>query len=629
MRNNLFPRSAWEHNFQPLLRRQQANDAARRRAFPRRAWERGNSRRVSATRPSHRRGGVYIAVLGTSLIVSVLALSAILLQRVQNRMLAAAADIEQARLNAQTAVDLGLLMIKQDDQWRDHHADGEWFADRATGAGTCSLEVVDPADGDLDDSARDPVILVGIGRSGNAEQRVSLTVDPVPEPLGCLRSAVAAGGSIQLSNDVLRASEKITANSVSASSSLVEGNVEAASISGSTYLGTTTQIAAADLPAMPDWDTLVSDYQSIGTEIPVASLATATTNLCLNSGFELSTTGWTGEPPESAVGTATISQSSSQKHTGTYGLRVRNRDYVQSGACYRIDSVVKPNQQYTAEIWVYNPKSYWNPFRLTLYTKGTTDGSYDAASGSEVWVGPYTWAKVSGTLTAPSWTGDLLYAFVKIAGTSSGGTDEFYTDDCDIREVSTGLYIYRKVLSPSTNPFSGGTNPRGVYWIDCGGNRITIERSRILGTLVLLNPGSGSSVGSGPIHWSPALPGYPALVVDGDFTIAATDRVLSETENQLSYNPPGTPHEQFGVDYDLFDIYPSEINGLVVVADDFSFRNSARICGQLIVGDDIDSSSGSLDIDYRPDSLLNPPPGFTTPFGCISRPGSTTKVVSP
>ena len=103
---------------------------------------------------------------------------------------------------------------------------------------------------------------------------------------------------------------------------------------------------------------------------------------------------------------------------------------------------------------------------------------------------------------------------------TSGTKDDFYTDDCDIREVSTGRYIYRKVLGPSVNPFGVGTNAHGVYWIDCAGNRITIERSRIRGTLVLINPGSGSSVGSGPINWSPAVPGYPALVVNGDFTLS-------------------------------------------------------------------------------------------------------------
>ena len=57
-------------------------------------------------------------MLGTSLVVSMLALSAMVLQRIQNRTLAAAMDIEQSQLNAQTAVELGLFLMKQDDEWR-------------------------------------------------------------------------------------------------------------------------------------------------------------------------------------------------------------------------------------------------------------------------------------------------------------------------------------------------------------------------------------------------------------------------------------------------------------------------------------------------------------------------------
>ena len=58
-----------------------------------------------------------------------------------------------------------------------------------------------------------------------------------------------------------------------------------------------------------------------------------------------------------------------------------------------------------------------------------------------------------------------------------------------------------------------GTNAQGLYWINCAGNKLVIERSRIKGTLLVLNPGSGSMIGAGPISWSPATPGYPALLV--------------------------------------------------------------------------------------------------------------------
>ena len=560
-------------------------------------------------------------MLGVSLIVSVLAISALVLQRLQNRLLVAASDIEQAQLNAQSAIALGLLTMKQDENWRDGGSDVVWLTT------SCGYQATDPVDGDLADDPDDPVLLVGIGRSGGAVQRISVMVDPRHQPLSCLRMAVAAGDEISLTYDTLRASGTISANTITASSSLVDGDVEAVTISGSTYEDTTTLIAADDLPEMPVWGDLVDAYQNIGTEISITSLPMSTPNLCLNSGFEASTSGWTGDPPESWIETAKIEQKDTVAHSGTYSLKVKDRQEFYSGAMYLIDSFVKPGQQYNIQCWIYNDDWNWRGFRISLYTRGTSDGSYLATSGSDTWIRPRTWTLFSMSMTAIGWSGDLEYAFVKIAG--AGGDDkDFYLDDVDIREVSTGRYIYRQVLSPSVNPF-GSTNSRGVYWIDCGGNRVTIERSRIQGTLVLINPGNGSSVGNGPIHWSPAVPGYPALVVDGDFTFAATDRVLSETENQVNFNPAGAAHDQFGADADLSDIYPSEIQGLVAIDDDFSFANSPRIRGQLIVGDDIKNSSGTLDVGYQPDSLLAPPPGFSDTPTWVRRPGSTTKDVLP
>ena len=127
------------------------------------------------------------------------------------------------------------------------------------------------------------MLLVGIGRSGGAEQHISAMVDPAPAA-----QLSAFGGSgrrrHQLTYDTLRASGNISANSVTASSSLVDGDVEAVIISGSTFDEHDHQIDADELPTMPDWSTLVDEYQNIGTEISIASLPNSTPNLCLNSG---------------------------------------------------------------------------------------------------------------------------------------------------------------------------------------------------------------------------------------------------------------------------------------------------------------------------------------------------------
>jgi hypothetical protein len=273
-------------------------------------------------------------------------------------------------------------------------------------------------------------------------------------------------------------------------------------------------------------------------------------------------------------------------------------------------------------------------FRFSLFTKGV-GASVQTSTGPDTLCVTLFWQHITATLTAPSWNGNLEYAFIKIAGADSSNTSDFYFDDLTIRETTTGRFIYRQVLSPTLNPFGGTTNAEGIYWIDCNNNKIVIERSRILGTLLLLNPGAGSCIANGPINWQPAMAGYPALLVDAsspdnaDFNINATNRALSEKENGVNYNPVGASHEEFGQDSDTNDIYHSSIRGLIAVRDDLSFQNRPLIRGQVLVGDDLTSSSGELEVEYLPDSLLNRPPGFTAPYSYFRRAASVQKAVAP
>src|SRR5882757_9350418 len=132
-----------------------------------------------------RTGGIYIAVLGTALVVALLGMSALIGQRLQNRMIVASSDIRQAQLNANTAIEFGLLAMKQDANWRTTYSNGNWFVNRNTNVGTCTLNVTDPIDANLSNNTDDPVVMLGIGYSGEAVQRVKVTVDPRKEPLTC------------------------------------------------------------------------------------------------------------------------------------------------------------------------------------------------------------------------------------------------------------------------------------------------------------------------------------------------------------------------------------------------------------------------------------------------------------
>src|SRR5215213_6256947 len=118
--------------------------------------------------PLARAGGVYIAVLGSAMIVALLGMCALIGQRIQNRLVVASTDIRQAQLNANTAVELAILAMKQDTNWRTTYTNGNWFTNRSTGIGSCTANVVDPIDANLAGGTDDPVVITGIGYSGGA-----------------------------------------------------------------------------------------------------------------------------------------------------------------------------------------------------------------------------------------------------------------------------------------------------------------------------------------------------------------------------------------------------------------------------------------------------------------------------
>lgn len=580
-----------------------------------------------------RRGAVYIAVLGTALIVALLGLSALIGQRIQNRIVAASADICQARLNAQSAVESALLMMKQDSAWRTNRANGDWFTNRNATSGTYSVNVSDPIDSDLANDEDEPFTVLGVGRRGQAEQRVTATFDPRRQPLSCLRAAIAAGDTIDLNSDTLRTGGLISAATVTASSSLIYGDVEALTVSGSTFSGTTTQIPSSQRPTMPDWNSAFEYYRANGTQLSLGNLPTALPNVGRNVSFDVNIDYWTG----SATGLPIADINRETDFAGHIAcLRVHNRTDRTAGASQYVDHFVKPGASYNITLQVYVNSSWGNTFRVKLCTKGT--GSAQTSTSAVYFFGDSQWHNLTATLTAPSWSGELEYARLTIdTDYYLGSTNSFYIDNLDIRENSSGRFIFRSVLGPGVNTlYSGGpTNPQGLYWIDCSNNRLVIERSRIRGTLLIINPGSGSCIAHGPISWSPAQTGYPALLVaadtltTADFAIEASNRVLSEQENGTNFNPPGASHTDLGEDADMNDSYQSEIRGLVVIGDDLTYANRPLIRGQVLVGDDIRNSSGELEVDFQPDSLLNPPPGFAAPYTYERRPDSVRKAVLP
>jgi hypothetical protein len=267
-----------------------------------------------------------------------------------------------------------------------------------------------------------------------------------------------------------------------------------------------------------------------------------------------------------------------------------------------------------------------NRFKLFMITE-YVDGTYVESSGSTTTISwlANVWTTCTATVTTPNWSEEPANVYVVVnSDHASGSASRFYLDNIHVYENATGRLLYGQALGPTV------ANPNGIYWIDCGGGKLLIERSRILGTLVVLNPGAGSAISNGPIRMAPAKPGYPALMVNGNFAIRSTARQLNEAEYITNFNPSNMPFEfnnslASPTDTGLNDSYPSEIQGLVAVSGDLAFENTPRLRGQVIVGGAV---TGTYSLDYQPYSMINPPPSFYS-YRYDTRPTSVRKVVLP
>ena len=182
-----------------------------------------------------------------------------------------------------------------------------------------------------------------------------------------------------------------------------------------------------------------------------------------------------------------------------------------------------------------------------------------------------------------------------------------------------GNTLQNLLLSPANNPY-GQPDPQGIYVIDCANQAIHVKNMRLVGTLVLLNVPSGSTVEQS-INMAPAVANYPTLLVNGTIQFVQTNTPLSESSLAVNFNPPGTPYG--GVSNStMTDSYPSQIVGLSFISGNLSCNGNVVCSGNLVVGGTL-SVQGSLSVTYDPTWYHKPPPGFyVQPPPMIVSPGT-------
>lgn len=242
-----------------------------------------------------------------------------------------------------------------------------------------------------------------------------------------------------------------------------------------------------------------------------------------------------------------------------------------------------------------------------LRNLGYVNGDVEAASVQTI-------RAINGSVTAPAEPKELPAAglfgeYVRLACVSAAP-----------------LNIAGVLFSPGSNPW-GAVHPDGVYYIDTRGYDAWIEGTRVFGTLVVRTGGATLHVGRA-VHFSPARPDYPALVVAGHLDVAFDSaHGLSEDVWGRNFNPSHAPYDGES-DSSLGDVYPSEVRGLVYATGGVRCREDSRLRGTLLcdltlVCDD------DLTITHDPAAYATPPLHFTTYGTPVPVPGSWRQTLPP
>jgi hypothetical protein len=246
---------------------------SKERGTPNAGWNRRAARRLSVSAgrayPQGRRGGIYVAVLGTAALVTVIGLASMATWRVQAASANAAVDAAEARMYSEAAVDHAVNYLSTDPSWRTNRAQGTWWSGVNFGKGTFTIAGADPVDGDFTNRPYDPLVLTCTGYRRSAAHITTVTLNAQGVPLPALANAFTTVGQLRVtSGQVLTA----TGAPVYTNGQLrLDGGVNiAGAASCSTFTGTGTASGGVTLLApalaMPG-SAVVTMYKNLGTAI--------------------------------------------------------------------------------------------------------------------------------------------------------------------------------------------------------------------------------------------------------------------------------------------------------------------------------------------------------------------------
>lgn len=152
-------------------------------------------------RTPHRRGTMYLLVLVTTMIITVIGIIGYKMMRTQAAVARADIERDEALVLAESGVQWGIHLSSLKVDWRDAYTSGVNINTMSIGEGTMAVAFIDD-DGDLADDPLDPFWVRATGVVGDATQILEAQIElPQSTAHPALDDSLTVGGTLYIDDD--------------------------------------------------------------------------------------------------------------------------------------------------------------------------------------------------------------------------------------------------------------------------------------------------------------------------------------------------------------------------------------------------------------------------------------------
>lgn len=561
---------------------------------------------------------MYLHVMLLAVVLSVTAMASVARLAGQRAIAALVPSVNTTTLDAQAA--MSIAMMRYSSGAVTPATDGTLLSNQSLGssstASNYSAWLRDPADDQLNDHLYDDLQIVAVARDATTTAARTARISRTRAATSGLHKSAVAGGALTIFPGAKLSGSRPhrVYGNLDVSGGSISGPVELKGILSGANFDQTPQTFSTNEAVLPTgWlDAYRSQSQTIvATSLPLFS----TPALFESEGFERDKEHWDRTGSDTSITHVT-----SPTRSGSRSIKVQFDSDNYRPSIYRKVSdakFVKSHHQARATLWIYPSKEL--DFQVQI--------EIDAHNVGTVVSPPQTYAKVP----ASRWT-SLIYNYrfpdgldvteCRLRLTLLKQTDcDIHADDfsfVDITFPHNSRIIENEVITPMLNNYNTASG-KPVTRIDCGGQTVALGNSRIVGTLLLDNPGANSGVYH-TCRLTAIEPGWPAIISSSDlwlqdsYTLAAdpTPRLLSEPDLDVNLNPDKAWDDYpNGIkDGDKEDTYACGIRGGVIAAGNCRLFGCHTITGYLMAGGNLSVESGWCTIQPGTELLRTSVLGF-------------------